>query len=284
MSTCSRSTKRSPRRWSRSSRSSALDAARVNVNGGAIALGHPIGASGARVLTTLLYAMKERGAQARHRFAVPRRREWRGAGGGDVTKNEERKANRDQRVGLALFVFVLRFRFQRPPLQTAHASNSSGPTTASSHTARSDVADDEFFRQPVPSRNFAEEIPSRLVVLRRERPQCRQILTARTCPCSASRAPDASAYAAVSTAGGRGVRTTRAKNSQRHDADERDGADAVCVGPVRDRRAGRGRVRRPSPPTRRAMAASGAGGGRRNRRRRRRQGHLGHGQRETAFG
>jgi acetyl-CoA C-acetyltransferase len=35
---------------------------RVNVNGGAIALGHPIGASGARVLTTLLYAMKARGA------------------------------------------------------------------------------------------------------------------------------------------------------------------------------------------------------------------------------
>ena len=34
---------------------------RVNVNGGAIALGHPIGASGARVLTTLLYAMKQRG-------------------------------------------------------------------------------------------------------------------------------------------------------------------------------------------------------------------------------
>jgi acetyl-CoA C-acetyltransferase len=34
---------------------------RVNVNGGAIALGHPIGASGARVLTTLLYAMKARG-------------------------------------------------------------------------------------------------------------------------------------------------------------------------------------------------------------------------------
>ena len=33
---------------------------RVNVNGGAIALGHPIGASGARVLTTLLYAMQAR--------------------------------------------------------------------------------------------------------------------------------------------------------------------------------------------------------------------------------
>jgi len=35
----------------------------VNVNGGAIALGHPIGASGARVLTTLLYALKDRGKQ-----------------------------------------------------------------------------------------------------------------------------------------------------------------------------------------------------------------------------
>jgi len=33
---------------------------RVNVNGGAIALGHPIGASGARVLTTLLYALRAR--------------------------------------------------------------------------------------------------------------------------------------------------------------------------------------------------------------------------------
>jgi acetyl-CoA C-acetyltransferase len=40
-----------------------LDAKRVNVNGGAIALGHPIGASGARVLTTLLYAMKEQGVR-----------------------------------------------------------------------------------------------------------------------------------------------------------------------------------------------------------------------------
>ncbi|MGI8618344.1 MAG: thiolase family protein [Gemmatimonadaceae bacterium] len=35
----------------------------VNVHGGAIALGHPIGASGARVLTTLLHAMKDRGAR-----------------------------------------------------------------------------------------------------------------------------------------------------------------------------------------------------------------------------
>jgi len=38
-----------------------LDWDRVNVNGGAIALGHPIGASGARVLTTLLYELRRRG-------------------------------------------------------------------------------------------------------------------------------------------------------------------------------------------------------------------------------
>jgi acetyl-CoA C-acetyltransferase len=40
-----------------------IDPAKVNVNGGAVALGHPIGASGARVLTTLLYALKRRGAK-----------------------------------------------------------------------------------------------------------------------------------------------------------------------------------------------------------------------------
>jgi acetyl-CoA C-acetyltransferase len=38
-----------------------IDPAAVNVNGGAVALGHPIGASGARVLTTLLYALQQRG-------------------------------------------------------------------------------------------------------------------------------------------------------------------------------------------------------------------------------
>lgn len=40
-----------------------LDPARVNVNGGAVAIGHPIGASGARVLVTLLHAMAQRGAK-----------------------------------------------------------------------------------------------------------------------------------------------------------------------------------------------------------------------------
>lgn len=36
------------------------DERRVNVNGGAIALGHPIGASGSRILVTLLYEMQRR--------------------------------------------------------------------------------------------------------------------------------------------------------------------------------------------------------------------------------
>jgi acetyl-CoA C-acetyltransferase len=40
-----------------------LDAERVNVHGGAVALGHPIGGSGARILTTLLYALKRTGGR-----------------------------------------------------------------------------------------------------------------------------------------------------------------------------------------------------------------------------
>ena len=44
----------------RAAASSASTRSKVNVNGGAVALGHPIGASGARILTTLLYALKQR--------------------------------------------------------------------------------------------------------------------------------------------------------------------------------------------------------------------------------
>jgi len=40
-----------------------LDPERVNVNGGAVALGHPIGASGCRILVTLLHAMADRNAK-----------------------------------------------------------------------------------------------------------------------------------------------------------------------------------------------------------------------------
>ena len=40
-----------------------LDSSLVNVNGGAIALGHPLGASGARILTSLMYEMKRRNTE-----------------------------------------------------------------------------------------------------------------------------------------------------------------------------------------------------------------------------
>ena len=40
-----------------------IDPQKVNVRGGAVALGHPIGASGARILTTLVHAMKDRNAK-----------------------------------------------------------------------------------------------------------------------------------------------------------------------------------------------------------------------------
>ncbi len=40
-----------------------IDTSKLNVNGGAIALGHPVGCSGARILVSLLYEMKKRGAK-----------------------------------------------------------------------------------------------------------------------------------------------------------------------------------------------------------------------------
>jgi hypothetical protein len=54
--------------------------ANTNVNGGSVALGHPIGASGCRVLVTLLYEMIRRGPQDRTGFALPGRRRSRGHG------------------------------------------------------------------------------------------------------------------------------------------------------------------------------------------------------------
>ena len=40
-----------------------LDAARVNVNGGAVSLGHPLGCSGARILVTLIHVLKQNNAK-----------------------------------------------------------------------------------------------------------------------------------------------------------------------------------------------------------------------------
>jgi acetyl-CoA C-acetyltransferase len=44
-----------------SSRDLGVDSERVNVNGGAVALGHPVGASGARLVGTLVYELRRRG-------------------------------------------------------------------------------------------------------------------------------------------------------------------------------------------------------------------------------
>ena len=44
-------------------RQAELDTEKINVNGGAIALGHPLGATGARIVTTLLYEMRRRNEQ-----------------------------------------------------------------------------------------------------------------------------------------------------------------------------------------------------------------------------
>ena len=53
---------------------------KVNVNGGACALGHPIGASGARILVTLIGALQQARAEARRREPVHRRRRSDGDG------------------------------------------------------------------------------------------------------------------------------------------------------------------------------------------------------------
>ena len=60
MSTCSRSTRPSPWwRWRRTT-DLGIPQDKLNVNGGACALGHPIGATGARLIVTLLHALEAR--------------------------------------------------------------------------------------------------------------------------------------------------------------------------------------------------------------------------------
>lgn len=62
-----------------------LDMAKVNVSGGAIAMGHPLGATGGRILTTLVHGMKRTRTRYGHRHPVygrrPGRRHPSGAGG-----------------------------------------------------------------------------------------------------------------------------------------------------------------------------------------------------------
>ncbi len=62
-----------------------IDPAKVNVNGGAIAIGHPIGASGCRILVTLLHEMQRRDAKEGPGRVVHWRRHGRGAGAGALS-------------------------------------------------------------------------------------------------------------------------------------------------------------------------------------------------------
>ena len=55
---------------------------RLNVNGGACALGHPIGCSGARIVVTLVHALRARGLRRGVAVALHRRRRGDGGGGG----------------------------------------------------------------------------------------------------------------------------------------------------------------------------------------------------------
>ena len=71
-----------------------LDMNRVNVNGGAVALGHPIGASGARVLVTLIYEMIRRDVHRGDCGAVFGRRECGSDGGGAVRRYARRKGDK----------------------------------------------------------------------------------------------------------------------------------------------------------------------------------------------
>ena len=75
------------------------DPEKVNVRGGAIAIGHPLGASGARISTTLIHAMEARKAQLRpgdhvHRRGPGHRHDLRGdvstEGGGTCVRSSER--------------------------------------------------------------------------------------------------------------------------------------------------------------------------------------------------
>ncbi len=65
-------------------------ASKVNVNGGAIALGHPLGCTGSKLTATLLYEMQRRGCTIRHGDDVRRRRHGRGR---NIRKNVKRMDN-----------------------------------------------------------------------------------------------------------------------------------------------------------------------------------------------
>jgi len=107
-----------------------LDEARVNVNGGAIALGHPIGASGTRVLVTLLHALEQRGLK-RGCVAVPGRRQRGGDGRGAV----------------GIFAPDRRGAYDGDSSEVGQETNEQRPERASASSERDRLSRDEFERR-----------------------------------------------------------------------------------------------------------------------------------------
>ena len=97
-SASTRSTRRSPSSPWRPCATSAIPHEKVNVHGGACALGHPIGASGARIIVTLLAAMEKHGearAWPRSASAAARRRRWRSS----ASREDHPHRDRHRRAG-----------------------------------------------------------------------------------------------------------------------------------------------------------------------------------------
>ena len=125
---------------------------KVNVNGGAIALGHPIGASGARIVATLLHELQRRRGPLRPRDPVPRRRRLGrdGVRAGLTPMRTRGIAARGRAggwsAGLAAFVLVV----------VAACGNATTPSSAPT----SDAAASDAPSSPVPSTSIGPAITS----------------------------------------------------------------------------------------------------------------------------
>ena len=96
---------------------------KINVHGGATALGHPIGASGTRILVTLINALEAEGRQARRREPVHRRRRSDGGGGGAGLRGSLRptgEAHAPQYGETAMRLRLLDCRCALSPLASRH--------------------------------------------------------------------------------------------------------------------------------------------------------------------
>ena len=159
-STSSSSTRPSRSRSVALTRKLELDPEKVNVNGGAVALGHPIGCSGARVLTTLLHALN----RPRCRFAGVSRALCLG-GGNAVARSRWRAAR-----AMSLNLHDEQGHRSSAPARWATASPRRSPPTA----VASDVMVDIDAGQPRPRRRLRSTRASAIASSRRRRSRSRR--------------------------------------------------------------------------------------------------------------